>query len=75
MAVLRYADIQSILKRYIKYINGSPYLPAENVIKAQKAIASRYDNLLAYVEESKTGFKYFKVDRAASKSLVKVYLY
>ena len=73
MAAIKDTDIARTMERYLEESYGYTYLPEGNVEAAKKAIASKYPNVLAYIKESKTGIKTFKVDNVTAKRLTKLY--
>ena len=66
-------DIMQVMKQFLEESHGYTYLPVSNVEAAKKEIASRFLNVLAYVTESKTGIKSFKVDKVTAKRIKKLY--
>ena len=73
MAAIKNTGIVQTMKCYLVESYDDTYLPEDNVEAAKKVIELKFPNELAYVKESKTGIKTFKVDKVTAKQLTKLY--
>lgn len=73
MAAIKKTDIERTMKRFLQESHGYTYLPEDNVQAAQKAISAKYQNVLAYIKESRTGIKRFQVDKFTAKRFTKLF--
>ncbi len=73
MTAIKKEDIDPVIQPFLRESHGYVYLPEDRVEEARAAVAKVGPNLIAWVTESRSGLRSFRVDKFCRKRLLRLF--